>query len=72
MKAAGYLSQSIPLLSNKSTGMTTVIDAAIIHRRGPPIAYECYQHRVDLNASTAGFARLADFVIEQRYGAIER
>jgi hypothetical protein len=27
MKAAGYLSQCIRLLSNKSIGMTTVIDA---------------------------------------------
>jgi hypothetical protein len=30
-----------------------------------------YQHRADLKLSSGGFARWADFVIEQRHGAIK-
>jgi hypothetical protein len=51
MKAAGDLSQCIRLLSNKSIGMTTVIDAINYSEAATPCT-RMYQHPVDLNAST--------------------
>ena len=52
--------------------MTTVIDAINHSEARCTYGTRMYQHRADLNASTGGFASLADFVIEQRHGAIER
>ena len=52
--------------------MTTVIDAIDHSEARSTYGTRVYPHRADLKLSTGGFARLADFVIEQRHGAIER